>query len=80
MTDWDREFGDVWKSYGFDPYVDSNWAYILTNYGSIAKATIEVGDIEIKIPRRMWNLLEKPSEEDDPMYKLILRLMRRNEE
>lgn len=79
MTDWDRESGNVWKSYGFDPYDDSSWAYALAHYGSIAVAPIEAEDIEVKIPRRMWNLLEKPSE-DDPVFKLILRSMRRNEE
>ena len=70
MTDWDKLSGNIWKSLGFDPYDTSCWSYIIGHYGY--ELNIDIDTVDINIPRRYWNQLEKSSE-SDPWVKLIIR-------
>lgn len=72
MPDWDRTSGNIWKTYGFDPLNTSQgWHMAHKHLGSDANLNVEVDMINIQVPRRDWNKLEKPND-IDPMIKLLL--------
>lgn len=65
MPDWDKEYGNMWNTLGFDPYESSCWAYVINHYGGDGIGRdISIPTVDVRIPRRDWNRLEKPTEMD----------------
>lgn len=71
MASWDRTHGNPWKQFGFDPYVSSCWSYATAHFGLFEDKNIGKSVVNVKVPRREWNILEK-QREYDPFLDLFL--------
>ena len=77
MTEWDKMSGNIWETYGFDPYNKNTWSYAINHGAGNIGDDIEFGEEEIRVPKREWNLLEK-KQDVDFRNKLFLKFLRCN--